>query len=70
MNATKSVLYHQQQIWMKTNNNNTNKLFDVTMGGKHGAEIYEIVSLYILNGIKKLNGTKVGIFRDDGLIAL
>ena len=67
MNATKSVFYHQQQILI---NNNNSKLFDVTMGGKHGAEICEIVGLYILNCMRnKIKGPKAGIYR-DGLIAL
>ena len=39
--------------------------------GRIGAEICELVGLYILNGIKnKPNGTKVGVYRDDGLIAI
>ena len=71
MNATKSVLYHLQQVWIKTNNNNSSKLFDITMEEKHGAEICKLVGLYILNGIKsKLNVIKVGIYRDEGLIAI
>ena len=70
MNSTKSVLSHQQQIWTNTNNSNNSKLFDITVGGKHGAEICEVVGLYKLNAIKsKLNEIKVGIYRDDGLIA-
>ena len=68
MNATKSVLYHQQQVWIKTNNHNSSKLFDVTMREKHGAEVCELAGLYILNGIKsKRNGTKVGIYKNIDL---
>ena len=37
INASKPVLYHQQQVWIKANNNNSSKLFDITMGGKHDA---------------------------------
>ena len=69
--ATKFVFYHQLQVWIKTNNNNSSKLFKITIGGKHGAENCELVGLYILNGIKsKLNGIKVGIYRNYGLIAI
>ena len=45
MNATKSVLYYQHQIWIKINNNNKNKLFEVSVGGKHGAEICKITGI-------------------------
>ena len=45
MNVTKSVLYHQEQVWIKSKNNNNSKLFDATLGGKHGAEVCEIVVL-------------------------
>ena len=68
MYATKTLLYHQQQVWIKINNNKNNKLFSITMRGKYGAENCDLVGLYILNSIKsKLNGIKVGIHSDDGL---
>ena len=71
MNALKSVLYHKQKYWIEANNNNSSKLFDMTMGGKHGAEICELVGLYILDGAKsKIKEIKVGIYRDDRLIAI
>ena len=40
-NAAKSVLYNQEEVWIKrkNDNNDENKLFDITMGGKHGAEV-------------------------------
>ena len=53
MNALKSVLYHKQKYWIEANNNNSSKLFNMTMGGKHGAEICELVGLYILDGAKR-----------------
>ena len=68
MYATKTLLYHQQQVWIKINNNKNSKLLDITMRGKYGAKNCELVGLQILSGIKcKLNGIKVGINKDDGL---
>ena len=45
-----------------------NNLFDVTMGGHHGAEICELVGLFILDGLHAIFNPKwVGLYRDDGL---
>ena len=42
--------------------------FDVTMGSFDGAEICELVGLFILEKIKStLNSTNIGFYRDDGL---
>ena len=38
----------------KKNNKDENKLFDITMGGKHGAEVCELTWLYILQGLKDI----------------
>ena len=47
---------------------NGNPLFDVTMGSFDGAEVCELVGLYLLNKIKSLLGSNnVGLYRDDGL---
>ena len=55
----------------KKNNKDENKLFDITMGGKHGAEICELIGLYILQGLKDiLPNLIIGLYRDDGLIAV
>ena len=41
------------------------------MGSKHGAEISELVGLYILEGLKQILPNQIiGIYRDDGLIAM
>ena len=41
------------------------------MGSKYGAEISELVGLYILQGLKQIIPKHiVGIYRDDGLIAM
>ena len=45
-------------------------MFDVTMGSYDGAEVCELVGLYILNTIALRYGkNQVGLYRDDGLAA-
>lgn len=63
LNARKSLLCHQQHTWSK----NTG-LFDITMGAYDGAEITDLVGLYILEKLKKI-APKIsfGLYRDDGL---
>ena len=71
-NAAKSVLVDKEEIWTKQSiSEKDNELFDITMGSRHGAEISELVGLYILQGLKQTLPDKIiGIYRDDGLIAL
>ena len=46
-------------------------LFDVTMGSFDGAEVCELIGLYILNSVAtKLGKDRVGLYRDDGLILI
>ena len=48
-----------------------NSSFDVTMGSFDGAEICEIVGLYLLNKLSDLLGKEnVGLYRNDGLAAI
>ena len=55
----------------KKSQNENNELFDITMGSKHGAEISELVGLYILQGLKQIIPKNiVGIYRDDSLVAM
>ena len=44
-------------------------MFDVTMGSYDGAETCELIGLYMLSLIKPILNDKVGLYRDDGLIA-
>ena len=45
-----------------------NEKLDVTMGPFDGAEICELVELFLLSEIsKKYNKNNVGLYRDDGL---
>ena len=39
------------------------------MGGKHGPEVCELVSLYILHKLNNKN-LVTGLYRDDGLMAI
>ena len=66
------MLYNQDEIWIKRKNNkDENQLFDITMGGKHGAEVCELIGLYILQELKSiLPNLVIGLYRDDGLIAI
>ena len=43
-------------------------LFDVTMGAWDGAEVCELVEIFLLNKIsEKYNKSDAGLYRDDGL---
>ena len=64
--ARKSLLFNNGKPWVKNNNSN---LFDVTMGSYDGAEICELVGLFILNHLGKSFGKEnIGLYRDDGFI--
>ena len=46
-------------------------MFDDTMGSYDGAEIYELVGLYLLNKLSTVIGkSSVGLYRDDGIAAI
>ena len=65
LHACKSVLLHKNKIWVKSQNNST---FDVAMGSYHGAEICDLVGLFMLNKIKSTTSLRdIGLYRDDGL---
>ena len=69
MIARKSFLFDGENIWVKKSNAD----FDVSIGAWDGAEICEIVGLYILHIIvdveKVFQSHEIGLFRDDGLAA-
>ena len=65
MLCRKSLLFNNTNIWIKKEGN---KDFDVTMGSFDGAEVYELVVLYILYILSTKYGKNFnGIYRDDGL---
>ena len=46
-------------------------MFDVTMGSFDGAEVCELIGLFILNILSdKYGKNNVGLYRDDGLVFL
>ena len=46
----------------------SNSLFDVTMGSYDGAEIRELVGLFMLNNLgQKFGKENIGLYRDDEL---
>ena len=64
----KSLLFFKNEAWIKKD---TNNCFDVTMGSYDGAEVCELVGLYILDTLsQKLDKKDIGLYRDDGLILL
>ena len=65
--ARKSFLFSNEKPWMKKEGN----LFDVAMGAYGGAEVCELVGIFMLNKInEKYNKNDVGLHRDDGLAVL
>ena len=68
MHASKSLLFSNEWPWVKKDSSTT---FDVSMGSFDGAEICELVGLFILSSLEKRFGRdKIGLYRDDGLAIL
>ena len=58
------LLFNNGDAWIKKDNSS----FDVTMGSYDGAEVCELVGLFILNGLGITYGKEdIGLYRDDGL---
>ena len=67
LHARKSLLYKQGEPWMKKDSG----IFDVTMGAFDGAEVCELVGIYLLSILAtKCNQENIGLYRDDGLAAV
>ena len=63
--SRKALLFDHRNVWIKKSEN---PMFDVTMGSFDGAEICEIVGLYLLDKLSVLlRKENVGLYRDDGL---
>ena len=61
--ARLSVLYHDDQVWRKSNG-----LFDVTMGSYDGAQITDLVGLMLLAKMRdKFPDICFALYRDDGI---
>ena len=62
--ARKSLLYREGEPWIKKQSNN----FDVTMESYDGAEVCELIGIFMLILIgDKYNSNDIGLYRDDGL---
>ena len=62
MQARKCFLFNENKPWSKKKNPE----FDVTMGAWDGAEVCDLIGLFILSQLTDLN-ILAGLFRDDGL---
>ena len=70
MHARKSLLYSATdgKPWTKLNSLDG---FDVTMGSYDGAEVCELVGLFILDTLnKQLDTGNICLYRDDGLMLM
>ena len=66
MHCRKSLLFDNETAWTKKNHSS---MFDVTMGSFDGAEVCELIGLFLLNNFSEKYGN-VGHYRDDGLVLL
>ena len=68
MHSWISLLFDNETGWTKKN---LSSMFDVTMGSFHGAEVCELIGLFLLNNLSEKYGkNNVGLYRDDGLVLL
>ena len=64
LHSRKALLFDKNDVWVKKDNPD----FDITMGSYVGAEVCELVGLYILDILTKEFGhNKIGLYRDDRL---
>ena len=66
----KSLLFLNNKPWVKSRGNQE---FDVAMGSHDGAEICELVGIYLLSLIAEASRTEsedTGLYRDDGLAVI
>ena len=64
IHSRKSLLFSNNNIWVKNDSLN----FDVTMKIFDGAEVCELVGLYLLNILKsEFCGKNIGLYKDDSL---
>ena len=65
MHSRESLLFNNTSVWIKREGDPD---FDVTMGRFDGAEICELVGVYIHNVLgEKYGKERVGLYRDNGL---
>ena len=67
IHSCKTVLIYNNETWIKKDR--TEESFDIPMGSHHGAEVCELVGLYILNELRSIIPKgNCGLYRDDGLL--
>ena len=67
LHCRRTMLLHNGELWVKQNDQG----FDVTMGALDGAEICELVGIFLLYELSTLTDISLsGLYRDDGLILL
>ena len=69
LHSCKTILFFNDECLIKKDS--IQDLFDVPMGSYHGAEICDLVGLYILHNLtedKTINNANCGLYRDDGLL--
>ena len=68
MHCRKSLLFDNETAWTKKNHSD---MFDVTMGTFDGADVCELIGLFLVNNLSEKYGKdNVGLYRDDGLVLL
>ena len=67
----KSLLFFNDEAWKKKDKDSS---FDVTMGSFDGAELCELIAIYIqsllTDSVELITKENIGLYRDDGLILL
>ena len=62
--SRKLLLFNQEQTWLKKGSG----LFDVSMGAYVGAEVCELIGIFLLNLLgRQYDPKNIGLYRDDGL---
>jgi len=65
MHSRKTLLFDKDETWVKRGDS---PMFDVAMGCYDGAEVCELVGLYILHKLTSaFPDGNIGLYRDDGL---
>ena len=67
IHSCKTILTHNDQTWEKVG---SDQQFNVSMGSFNGAEICDLIGLFLLNEIKKSKifmDNEFGLYRDDAL---
>ena len=66
--ARATLLFHHGEPWCKQTGDGD---FDVPMGSYDGAEVCEIVGIYLLSQVNQvIDNADVGLYRDDGLAVM